>query len=262
MGNKTTQTLQEGRWNMIIIIPEHVKNRVDRIIAEYEKMLTQKRAIFHKVSANGVDYYGVDTTRYYVEHLKEFRKELDEQKSPLFTGTPEEIQAKIKRYIEDFYDALSIDAIYEVNKNVFTQKQLMKALRKARKDPKFENDAIMLMHFINAAKSSSWGQDDENFDTKYFKLVHSKEEFEEIIRRAEPNLLGWELTPGTIDPFKHIRVAFVEVPFHEQYRKKGIYRAYQAKAKKHDFWHGENKVFDFWNDITRTCTYYVYIPQK
>lgn len=247
---------------MIIIIPEHVKNRVERIIVEYEKLLKQKRPIFHKVSANGVDYYGVDTTRYYVEHLKEFRKELDEQKSPLFTGTQEEIQAKIKRYIEDFYDALSKDAIYEVKRNVFVQKQLMKTLRKVKRDTELANEATMLLQVINTAKTSSWGQDDEYFDTKYFKLVHSEEEFEKIIEKAKPGLHGWELTPGTIEPFKHIRVAFVEVPFHEQYRKKGIYRAYQTNSKKRDFWYGENEVFDFWNDITHTCTYYVYIHQK
>lgn len=247
---------------MIIIIPEHVKNRVDRIIAEYEKLLKQNRAIFHKISVNGVDYSGVDTTKYYVEHLKAFRKELDEQKGHLFTGTPEEIQASIKRYIEDFYDALSMEAIYEVNRNVFIQKQLMKALRKAKRDPELANEVTMILQVINTAKTSSWGQDDESFDTKYFKLVHSEEAFEQIVEKAKPNYIGWELTPGTIEPFKHIRVAFVEIPFREQYRKKGIYRTYKSKSKKRTFWYGENKVFDFWNDITRTCTYYVYIPQK
>lgn len=246
----------------MIIIPEHVKKCVERIIAEYEKLLKQKQPIFQKVSVNGVDYYGVDTTRYYVEHLKEFRQELDEQKSPLFTGTQEEIQGKIKHYIEDFYDALSMDAIYAVKRNVFVQKQLIKTLKRANRNSELSKEALMLMHVIGTAKTSSWGQDDAYFDTKYFKLVHSEEEFEQIIEKAKPNLRGWELTPGTIEPFKHIRVAFVEVPFHEQYRKKGIYRAYQTKSKKHDFWYGENEIFDFWNDITPTCTYYVYIPQK
>lgn len=247
---------------MMIIIPEHVKNRVDRIIAEYEKLLKQNRAIFHKISVNGVDYSGVDTTKYYIEHLKTFRRELDEQKSPLFTGTPEEIQAKIKDYIEDFYDALGMDSIYEVNRDVFTQKQLMKALRKAKRDSELVNEVTMLLQVINTAKTSSWGQDDAYFDTKYFKLVHSEEAFEQIVKKAELDYLGCELTPGTIEPFQHIRVAFEEIPFYKQYRKKGIYRTFKSKSKNRDFWDGENKVFDFWNDITRTCTYFVYIPQK
>lgn len=247
---------------MIIIVPEHVKNRVDRIIAEYEKMLKQKVAIFNQVTANGINYYGVDTTKYYVEHLKEFRKELDEQKSPLFTGTQEEIQQKIYCYIEDFYEALSMNSIYEVNRNIFTQKQLMKALRRAKKNSEFAEEARMLMHVIETAKISSWGQDDESYDTKYFKLVHSEEKFEQIIENAKPNLRGWELTPGSFDQFKHIRVAFVEVPFHEQYRKKSIYRAFKSNRKNRNFFNGMNKVFDFWNNITRTCIYYVYIPQE
>ena len=245
---------------MIIIIPEHVKERVDRIIAEYEKLLKQKVAIFQRVSANGTDYYGTDTTKYYVETLKKFREELDKQESPIFNGTPEEIQMKIYQYIMEHYDALSMSSIYEINRDVFTQKQLLKELRKAANNPETEKEARMMMQIIKTAKTSSWGQDDEFYDTKYFKLVRSLEEFESHISMAEHKNRGWELTPGSIEPFKQIRVAFEEVPFQTQYRKKGVYRTYKKNAKHSDFFDGKHHIFNFWNGISSTCIYYVYMP--
>lgn len=245
---------------MIIIIPEHVKEHVDRIIKEYEKLLKQNVAIFSRVSVNGTDYYGTDTTKYYIESLKKFREELDKQESPLFNGTPEEIQINIYHHIMDFYDALSMDSIYEIKRNVFTQKQLLKALRKAAKNPETEKEARMMLHVINTAKTSSWGQDDEIYDTKYFKLVRSLEEFEGHLAMAEQKNRGWELTPGSLEPFKHIRVAFEEVPFQTQCRKKGVYRKYKTNVRQGDFFDGKHRVFDFWNGISSTCIYYVYMP--
>ena len=243
----------------MIEVSSHVKERIDRLISEYENLVKQNRCVCTSITVDNVTYEGVDATKQFVEELKRFRKEIDEQKSRLFEGTFEEVQTKIFRYVKSFFECLPVSSTYEVIRTVHVQKQLMQALRKARKNPALSNEATLAMSAIKSAKHTCWAQDDSYFDNKTFKLVHTSEEFESTLKRIKENYLGRELTPGFSKCFKHIRVAFEEISFDTQYRQKGIFREYKAYAKDPHFFYGQKRVFDFWHGVTPTAIYYVFI---
>lgn len=247
---------------MMIIIPECVKTKVDKLIAEYEKILKRGEAIYAQVTWNGVDYFGADTTKCHLEILRQFRKDLDEQKSSLYSESEEEIQRQIYLRVCDFFEPLSCKAIEEVTHDVTVQKQLGKALRKAARNEEMGWEAKSLLAMIKDAKHSCWSQDDEHINRKIFKLVKTEEEFNRLFAPEQKGRVE-ELTPGEINPFKNIRVAFSAIPFRTQYRKKGIWRTYDFRRRHdRDFFDGAHKVFNFWNDVTETAIYYVYVPEK
>ena len=243
----------------MIEVSKHVKERIDRLIVEFEKLVKRRFSVCTSLTVGDKVYRGVDTTKQFLKELKGLRKEMDEQKSWLFEGTFEEVQANIFRYIEDFFEYIPVQSTHEVVRNVTVQKQLMQELRRAINDPKLACEATITMNAIRTAKHSSWAQEDSYFDNKTFKLIRSKEEFEETLKRIKANYLGHELTPGFFKTFKHIRVAYEEISFDAQYRKKGIFRKYKTLAKDPYFFYGQKQVFDFWHGVTPTAIYYVFI---
>ena len=60
-------------------VPTHVKTQVNRIIREYEILVHQGHKIALQVFRNNRMYFGVETTEYFLESVKHFRKLLDNQ---------------------------------------------------------------------------------------------------------------------------------------------------------------------------------------
>lgn len=243
------------------IVPDHVKELVDRLVAEYEKAYEAGDVFYTCVTVGDKVYTGRETTKYYLESVMDFRKSLDSEKGPLFEGDAKEVIKNIYNMIIHYYEPISYDAICRVKNVVECQGQLYTALRKAKKDKTLVADAESMLHFIDTAAYSSWGQMDSYVDRRKFVLIKTEEKFESILKsdRAE------ELTPGTIKPFLRIRVAFEEISEQELYKKRNILRKYLA------FWHkyGKSeqadeyfKILNLWNGIARTATYYVYVPNN
>lgn len=243
------------------IVPDHVKELVDRLVAEYEKAYEAGDIFYTRLTVGDRVLLGRETTQYYLDCVKSFRKNLDSEDGHLFKGDSKEVIKKIYHMIIFYYEHLSIDAINRIKNVVECQGQLYTALAKAKKIDSLKADAESMMKFIDSAAFSSWGQMDSCVERRKFVLVKNEEKFEGLLRAEEVE----ELTPGTIEPFLRIRVAFEEISVKELYRKKNILRKYLV------FWHkygtAENadeyfKILNLWNNIAKTAIYYVYVPNK
>lgn len=243
------------------IVPDHVKQLVDRLVAEYEKAYEAGDIFYTRVTVGDKVYNGRETTKYYLDSVKDFRKSLDTEEGPLFKGDAKEVIKNIYYMIIHYYEQISYDAICRVKNVVECQGQLYTALRKAKKVEGLMADAESMLQFIDTASYSSWGQMDAYVDRRKFVLVKTKEKFEAILKSSDAE----ELTPGAIKPFLKIRVAFEEISERELYKKRNILRKYLA------FWHkyGKSeqadeyfKILNLWNGIARTATYYVYVPNN
>lgn len=244
-------------------IPIHIKKHVDRIIREYELLYRQGYKISLQFMKGNRLYSGLETTKYYLDEIKNFRKQLNNPEGDFFTGTDFEIQKRIYKKICEYYKPLSPNAICRITHDVVCQGQLDLAIRAAKKNLSTFKDAVQISSFISNGCVLNWGECDERVNRKIFKLIKTEESFETLLNQAEKNSLV-EITNESDVPYSQIRVAFQFLEIPALYRKKSRYREYR------NFWEAphtveefdlDHTIFNMWNDMTETGIYYVYIPQ-
>ena len=244
-------------------IPLHIKQHVDRIVREYELLYSQGHKIALQFLRGNRIYSGLETTKYYLDSIKDFRILLNKPEGEFFTGTEFEIQKRIYEKICEYYKPLSPEAICRITHDVVCQGQLDEAIRAAKKNLSTFKDAVHISRFIANGCTLNWGDCDERVNRKIFKLVKTEECFENLLNRAEKQPFV-EITNDGFIPCTQIRVAFQFLEIPDIYRKKARYRDYR------NFWESPHRVEDFdlnytifnmWNDVTETGVYYVYIPQ-
>lgn len=244
-------------------VPTHVKAQVNRIIREYEILVHQGHKIALEVFRNNRMYFGVETTEYFLESIKHFRKLLDNQGEYLICQTEEEFRKKVYIKICEFCKPLSETAILRITHSYTCQGQLEDALRAARKDPNLYYEAKFISWFISNACTQHWCDVDETIKCKEFKLVRSKETFENMLS-SQGKCPTIEITQSGKIPFAHFRVAIQKFSIEDCYRKKSKLREYR------NFWEGSHNVeefstdydiFNMWNNVSETGVYYVYIPE-
>lgn len=249
------------RRDAMSIVPDHVKELVDRLIVEYERAYCDGEVFCTSVTIGDRVYKGQDTTKYYLDVIREFRSSLNAEEGPLFEGDSKQVIKNIYYKIVRFYDQISFKAVCRVKNTVECQKQLMLALGKARNVSYMQPEADFMLDFITDAAFSSWDQSDSYVDKRVFVLVKTEEKFEEYLKSNE--IL--ELTPGEYKPFSKIRVAFKELSEMEVYQRKNIYRKYVSfwnKYRKSEQADEYFRMLNFWNDIAKTGIYYVFVPKK
>lgn len=237
-----------------MLIPKHIKRIVDRIIKEYEKAYKSKEALYEKVLVGDKTYTGLETTRYFLEEVKSFRESLDE----IFVGDEDKIKRNIWNQIDAYFNPLSVTTTSIILNKVICSGVLKKELKEAQNREDTAEDAKALLDLIKEGKYTCWGCEDAFVSKKIFKLVKSEEEFEDVLKHTK------ELTSGSDNPFKKIRVAFEEEHYDDQCRKKGVLRKRNALFKNSGInpeFSKDYDVFKFWNNIVKTGIYYVYIPK-
>lgn len=244
-------------------VPTHIKAHVNRIIREYEILVHQGHKIALQIFRNNRMYSGVETTEYFLETVKHFRKLLDTQEEYLICQTEEEFRKKVYFKICEFSKPLSEKAILRITHSYTCQGQLEDALRAARKDPNLYHEAEFISWFISNGCTEHWSDVDETIIHKEFKLVRSKETFEKIVsgKGKYPTV---EITQSGKIPFAHFRVAMQKFSIEDCYRKQSKRREY------HDFWERPHNIeefstdcdiFNLWNNVSETGVYYVYFPK-
>lgn len=245
-------------------VPSHIKLHVDRIAKEYEKLYQQGHKIALQMIRGNRTYSGIETTAYYLNCVKQFRKLLDNPAGDFFTGTEMEINKRIYFKICEFYHPLSKEAVSRITHKVECQGQLDKALRTAKKYPCTAEDAKKVSQYIANARIATLDSYDDNIYSKIFKLVKSEDAFEKLLSRTDSDTTV-EICQINGNPLTAIRVALQTIDIPTMYRKQVRVREFR------DFWEGyhapdefdiEYTIFNMWNDITETGIYYVYIPNS
>lgn len=243
------------------IVPDHVKELVDRLVFEFENAYDAGEIFYTRLTVGEQVYLGKETTKYYRDLVRDFRRNLDSESGPLFEGKPKEIIKKIYYTVEHYYEMLSVPAIGRVKNKVECQDQLMKRLKKAKNNLELAADATCMLEFIQDAAFSSLGQTESYMNDKKFVLVQTEENFSALLKSEDVE----DVTSKSEKPFLKIRVAYKEVPVREQYVKKHLLRKFIAfwnryanKPECDEYF----KILNFWNGINNAAIYYVYVPKN
>lgn len=234
-----------------MIVPQHIKDMMDRIIKVYEKLYQNCESIYLNMTVGDTVYSGIGTTKYCLDDAKKFRKELDSCEGPIFEGEDDEIIRRIFLQVNSYFDPLGCPDTDSIINSVHCQTQLKKALKRAERRDDIATEAKQISEFIENAQRMSWGQFDSNIERRIFKLVKTKEEFLKLDNIEELTESGWT-----------IRVAWLEKNWVDQCREKGIFRKFKRLLRNHEDFTAESEYFKFWYDLKKTGIYYIYIPEQ
>ena len=249
----------------MIYLPESIERTLARIEEIYKRDVKTKKSYYHSITKNGKTYTGTDTVKIQLENFKEFKASLENGTSEFLVcqeGQEEKAKIRLMRAIWEFYEPLSYNNTCIIDKDVYIQRGLRKRIQYLRAQKQTQEEAENLLGFLDNAHSSSWGQEDDHYKIRDFRLVKSKEEFEEILEKFHAK----ELTgcKNLIVDYTTIRVALLTVDWKTIYKKKGIYEDFQRFCKEYsrDIHFGEAwKVFNIWHDVRETAIYYIYAPK-
>lgn len=244
-------------------VPTHIKAHVRRIVREYELLLHQGHIIALQISEKNKIYFGLETTKRYLNAAIHFRELLDTQEDYLASKTEEEFRKKVYEKICEFYKPLSEKAILRINNSTECQAQLEAALRTAKRRSSSCSDAKFLTSFISNACTLNWCSEDKDVQRKSFKLIKSEKDFENLLSNEKHPAI--EITETGNFPYTHFRIALQTFDIEDIYRKRAKLHSYR------EFWDGVHnveefdtdlKIFNLWNNVAKIGIYYVYIPKK
>ena len=249
----------------MIFLPESIKRILERIEEAYKRDIMRRRAYYSSISKNGKTYKGTDTVKFQLESFQEFKASLENGTSPLLTceeGKEDEAKIRLMHAVYKWFEPLGMEDIYRIKNDVYIQRGLKSRIKKLSKNLKTKEESLCLLRFLNYAYASSWGQEDENYEVRDFRLVESEEEFEKILKkyRDAEDLTANE---GTVD-FTTIRVALVPIDEVSIYKDKGIWEEYRQFIERYLVCLKISdliKMFNLWHDVRETAIYYIYVPK-
>lgn len=251
----------------MIFLPESIERILERIGEAYKRDIKKRKSYYSSISKNGKTYTGTDTVKIQLENFEEFKASLKNGTSQLLVceeGKEDEAKIRLMYAVWEWYEPLWMEDVYRVENDVYIQRGLRKRLERLGTEYETQKEALNLLGFLNNAYGSSWGQGDEHYKIKDFRLVDSEEEFENILNEFNG---AEELTNSKwlIVDYTTIRVALVPMDRMSIYKKKGIFEDYQRFCKEHlgDMnFDNAFKMFNLWHDVRETAIYYIYAPKQ
>jgi len=249
----------------MIYLPESVERTLARVEEVYKRDIKKRRSYYSSIIKDGKTYTGTDTVKIMLEDFKKFKASLENGTSELLVceeGQEEKAKIRLMNAIWEYYEPLWHEDICIIDNDVYIQKGLQRRILSLSAQRQTKEEAENLLEFLNSAHYSSWGQGDTYYKIRDFRLVKSKEEFEEILTKLHAE----ELTgcKNLIVDYTTIRVAWIAVDWRTIYKKKGFYEDFQRLRKEHggdmdfdDVW----KMFNIWHDVRETAIYYIYAPK-
>lgn len=249
----------------MIDLPKSIKRILERTEEAYKRDIMRRRAYYSSISRNGKTYKETDTVKFQLKCFKEFKASLENGTSPLLTckeGKEDEAKIRLMHAVYKWFEPLGMEDIYRIKNDVYIQMGLRSRIMKLSKNSKSKEEALCLLRFLNYAYASSWGQEDEEYEVRDFRLVESEEEFEKILKEYRD---AEDLTASKgIVNFTIIRVALVPVDDISIYKNKGIWEEYQRFIRRYLVDRNIDdllKMFDLWYDVRKTAIYYIYAPK-
>ena len=245
-------------------VPFHIKAHVNRIVREYELLLQQGHKVALQMFKNNRILYGLETTEYCIKSARHFRYLLDSQDDYLTSETEEEFRRKVYNKIQEFYNPLSKEAIYRIERSCYCQDQLKTALQSAKRKPSLKAEAKLISSFISNACVQNWSKEDEAIVHKEFKLVKTEEAFEKLIN-GHGKYPTIEITHNGEYDCNYIRIAFQSLDIPTIYKKRSQFKELRNFWNTHfdlDNIDLDFTIFNMWNNIAETGIYHVYIPKN
>lgn len=188
--------------------------------------------------------------------LRKLRDDLDSQSTYIFNCEDEfESRTRFVNVIMQYREFISRKEYEKYFYSINIQKQLMRALRKAKKNPKMEKEAKNVIGFIQEAPESLWADcEDRHTLIRNFKLITDPKAL---------NKISSELREMLTDSFQGIRIFYKYESVLERIRREKHLREWKRFAHK-DYVYGTAPlwVFEWWYGLHDTGTYYIYVPKN
>ena len=249
----------------MIYLPESVERVLERIEEAYKRNIKKGRSYYSSIIKDGKTYTGSDILKIKLEDFKKFKASLENGTSKFLVceeGQEEKAKIRLMNAILGYYVPLCHDDICIIDNDIYIQRGLRNRIQSLSTQKQTQEEARNLLQFLDNAHCSSWGQGDAHYKIRDFRLVKSKEEFEEILSKLHAE----ELTgcKNLLVDYTTIRVAWTAVDWRTIYKKKGIFEDFQRLRKEHggdvdfeDVW----EIFNIWHDVREIAIYYIYAPK-
>lgn len=217
-----------------------------------------------------------ETEKIYKEkRYKEFqnlRKEI-ENGTNVNVLQPDNWKSRIQlfRVITEYWQGFSKGEVSYIKDFIFKSRKLENEIKKLMKDSNTRFEAKYILFFIRDARNSCWSYIDENAEVKYFKLVQSLRTFSRIVNEGVQDVITPENTSEYL-PLKKLRLALKYEQVDENlYKKKGVYEEFRKfcieleellKETGNEIEQYDYDVFNLWNNLRNTATYYIFIPNS
>lgn len=236
-----------------LVIPEHLDELMGRIENAYLSRISSP------IPASICEEFTS-----WLNRLKEFHYSLKTGQHPLLDYHPGEADNQkmaLMRSLFAFLTPLSYPEINKVSNKVIIDRGIQYRLKKMCRTPETYEEATALTCFIDTAYNSSWGNSDQFFPNKTFRLIKSKEEWEKLLRTKGIELLT--SSPNVRPTFTTIQVAMELKKLEEIYKEMGLYEDYIDCIERHFPSPGQAiKMFSFWHGIAPTAIFYIHFTNN
>lgn len=244
-----------------ILMPQSITRTIERLNTIYHRYVS----ISESTLATERIRYTAQRIRPFLDRFEKFKSDLLQDNSYVLTyetGNIYEENVKLMRTIFSFYEPLCGDDIATIENDVIifgTLKNKLESIALSKSQQAI-NEASCILKFINNAVSCSWGQSDEPYRIKEFRLVPNLQTFQSLIeKRCEEELTSGE---DLSVRFSTIRMSFKPINYPEIYESKAISKVYENFVQEcckccdiDDY----IKMFNLWHDVRPTAVYHIYI---
>lgn len=233
----------------MITIPKHIQEMVKVIEVELEEQLKEE--------------WNIEMTKYKLRQIRDIRNQLQTQDGKLFEDKDEYSNSiGIMEAIMDSCSELPIKALNKILITVEIEPELSAALKHAQMvQPRMRKEIDTIISFLENVPNSSWGQRDSYDAYKIFKLVKTKNEWDEIMKKCSGQNLGVGMTD--MPDFKYVQIGYVktetisyDLRSASEKAKKDLIRQYGQ-----EYFEDKRYAFEKWFRIGRTGIYYIYVPK-
>lgn len=238
--------------NRKLVIPLHI-----------EMLLCRTEEAFRKLIRSQTSPAIREELAYYLENLKDFHTSLKNgQHSFLFypSNSAETDHSKIQlmEEIKSYWAYLPAPIVHDLEGKVTVSRGLKHRLRIIKQmQPVAKPEVSSLIYFIDHAKTSGWDQSDEPFIDKDFRLIGTKQEFEDLLKNHHIEDLTCQ--EGLRVPFSTIRVARQQKHIEEVCAEKGLLEDFLACTARH-FLDSDKaeEMFAFWHNLHPIAQFYIW----
>lgn len=220
-----------------------------------ENFQSGKNPDIEVIGNDGHVYHGHDVYEYGSLQLLLFLASFENEESEILKSNSKfEIMTSFVDYVMSWHKYLTPDEVIEKFKNIHTEKQLMRALERAKKNSRLALEASKVLEFIENSPHTVWSDEIiDSFSHRKFKLLKDETALKKILSAGMH-----ELT----DSPDGIRIFYQAKSFYFDIEEKYLIREWRQIFMHNP--QGDKRLiraFKAWHGIHGTGYYYIYIPQ-
>lgn len=205
---------------------------------------------------DGHVYFGRDVYKYGSLQLLQFLTSFENEEAEVLKSHSKiELMTYFVDFVMSWHKYLTPYEIIEQFKNIHAEKQLMRALEKAKKNSILASEAIKVLDFIEKSPHTVWNDEiADEFTHRKFKLLKDETALKKILSAHM-----YELTdaPSSIRIFYQVKSFYFDIEGKHIVKEWRRIFMLNPQGDEHLI-----RAFKAWHGIHGTGYYYIYVPQN